>query len=92
MAREHGQDWKAAARWLEHLEQHAREAEREAKEAVAAAERADWPAAEAHGYRAWALEFASGRGVWRGFPLNWQPLREAIEASMPKEALACEGA
>jgi hypothetical protein len=74
-----GKDWQAAARWLTVVEWHAKCAEQHAADAVAAASRGAWKEAFEHAYQAWILEFGTGRSVWRGFPMTWQPLRQTIE-------------
>jgi hypothetical protein len=74
-----GGDWRSAARWLGNVELHARLAETEAKEAVAAAQVGAWCNARRHAMRAWVLEFATGRPLRHGFPVAWQRLRQVIE-------------
>jgi len=88
--REHtetAEDWRSAARWLGLVEQHAREAEAEAAKAVAAAQAGYWHGAVKHAQRARALEFATGRPLWHGYPLAWQQfsrlLEEAADAAAP---------
>lgn len=80
------EDWRGAARWLALVEQHAREAESEAAKAVAAAQAGYWHGALKHAQRARALEFATGRPLWRGFPLAWQHFSRIVE-----EAASAEG-
>jgi hypothetical protein len=72
-------DWNSAARWLHYVEQHARLAEREGVQAVAAAQAGAWEEARRHAVRAWILEFATGRPLRHGFPVAWQRLRQVIE-------------
>ena len=73
------EDWRSAARWLGYVEIHARQAENEAREAVAAAQAGSWRDARHHAVRAWALEFATGRPLRHGFPVAWQRLRQVTE-------------
>lgn len=72
-------NWRLAARWLGLVEHHARLAETEANEAIAAAQAGDWCDARRHAVRAWVLEFATGRPMRHGFPVAWQRLRQVIE-------------
>ncbi len=85
-----GENWRSAARWLGYVELHARQAENEAREAVAAAQASSWCDARRHAVRAWVLEFATGRPLRHGFPVAWQGLRQAVEeaasAHEPKSA------
>jgi hypothetical protein len=74
-----GEDWLSAARWLGIVELHARLAETEAMEAVAAAQAGAWCDARRHAVRAWILEFTTGRPLRHGFPVAWQRLRQVIE-------------
>lgn len=76
-------DWSAAADWLAEVERHARQAETHAAAAVTAAQAGDWREALQHAQQAWAQEFATGRPIWRGFPLTWQRLYQAVEAAFP---------
>ncbi|MBI3409010.1 MAG: hypothetical protein HY040_11740 [Planctomycetes bacterium] len=79
-------DWRGAARWLALVEQHAREAESEAAKAVAAVQARYWHGALKHAQRARALEFATGRPLWHGFPLAWQRFSRIVEeAAGPEE-------
>jgi hypothetical protein len=73
-------DWQAAAQWLARVETYAQQAEAQAARALDAAEKGNWPEAFAHAYQAWSLEFATGRPIWRGFPLTWQRLCQTLEA------------
>jgi hypothetical protein len=73
------EDWMAAARWLAKVEENAAQAEGQAALAVAAANVREWGEALEHARRAVLLEFASGRPLWHGMPLTWQPLWDAIK-------------
>lgn len=75
-----GEDWAAAARWLNEIEHRARQAEREATLAVAAANAGVWKEAVEHARKAWALEFFTGRPL-RHSPHTWQPLYHAVKAA-----------
>jgi hypothetical protein len=72
-------DWREAVRWLARVEMSAREAEREAGEAVAFARAAAWQNAARHAQRAWALEFTTGRPLWRRPSYTWRTLNQAIQ-------------
>jgi hypothetical protein len=89
-------DWIAAARWLVQVEEHAKRAEARAAAAVGAAEVGRWREALQFAEQAWALEFGTGRAVWHGFPLAWQPLLRAAEAAFlahqPRTSQRKEGA
>jgi|GEM_PF-1349661 len=74
-------DWIAAARWLAQVEEHARQAEARAAAAVGAASAGHWREALQFAEQAWALEFGSGRAIWRSFPLAWQKLLQVTEAA-----------
>jgi|SRR5581483_8343038 len=76
-------DWQAAAQWLAHVETHAAAAEQHAAQAVRAAAAGRWLEALEQARQAWSSEFATGRMVWRGFPMTWQRLFLAIEAAVP---------
>jgi hypothetical protein len=85
---EEGPDWAAAATWLGRVERMAEQAEEQAALAVAAANAGEWREAIEHALKARALEFATGRPLWKGFPLTWDALSEAIQSA----ALAPNGA
>jgi hypothetical protein len=77
------EDWQAAAAWLAKVENNAAQAEKQAALAVAAANAGEWGEALDHARRAWLLEFATGRPLWKGLPLAWQPLWQAVKAAAP---------
>jgi hypothetical protein len=68
-----GREWEFAAHWLEEVESDARWAEGEAREAVRAAEDADWAHALGHARQACLIE--SGYDA----PRPWTRLKRAIE-------------
>jgi hypothetical protein len=71
--------WEAAAQWLAEVERIARKAEGEAALAVAAAGAGKWVEARRHAWRAWSLEFATGRPLRNeGYPA-WRRLYTAVE-------------
>ena len=70
-------EWEFASVWLEEIESDADWADREAREAVKAAEGGDWRQAFAHASRACAIE--SGYDT----PRRWQRLKRAIETVGP---------
>lgn len=72
-------DWRGVTRWLAIVEQHAHDAEAEAAKAVDAARAGEWQLALDHGRRAWALEFATGRPLWRSGEPVWQKLYQLLE-------------
>jgi hypothetical protein len=76
-------DWLAAAEWLAKVEQLAEQAEIHAARAVRAATAGDWLASLEAARQSWANEFATGRMIWRGFPMTWQRLFLAVEAAVP---------
>lgn len=84
------EDWGKAASWLADVERQAQEAETAAAQALAAAERGQWPKALAHAERAWAAEFGTGRPIWHPFPASWQLFRQTVEevylTQQPKKA------
>lgn len=71
--------WAVAARWLAEVEWRARQAEREAVWAVAAANSASWDEALEHARKAWGLEFHTGRPL-RHAP-TWQQFYWAVKAA-----------
>jgi hypothetical protein len=73
---EEAAQWQAVYRWLAGLEKEAREAEAHAEAAVALARAGQWLEALESANRAVALE-----AVYHQRPV-WQPLREAIQASV----------
>jgi hypothetical protein len=73
------EDWKLAAAWLGQIEQYAQKAEHFARQALEAARNGRWREALEHGQHAWALEFASGRTVWRPYDPAWLRLRQFLE-------------
>ncbi len=75
-----GEVWASAARWLHEVEARARQAEREAALAVAAANAGAWNEAVGHARKAWGLEFHTGRTLRRA-PPTWQRLFRAIQAA-----------
>jgi hypothetical protein len=83
IGKEEGKDWSAAASWLGQIERAAEQAEEQAALAVTAANMGDWIKAVEHARRACAVEFATTRSLWKGFPLTWQPLFRAIKAAAP---------
>lgn len=84
--------WQAAADWLATVEQQSERAEEHALLAVRAAAEGAWLEALEQARLAWAGEFATGRMIWRGFPMTWQRLFLAIESSVPDypNAMAAE--
>jgi hypothetical protein len=72
--------WEAAARWLRDVERRARQAEREASLAVAAANAGAWKLAINHARKAWALEFHTGRPL-RHASTTWEPFLRAVRAA-----------
>jgi hypothetical protein len=86
------QDWREAVRWLARVEMSAREAEREAGKAIAFARVAAWQNAALHAQRAWALEFTTGRPLWRHPSHTWRTLNQAIQiaarAHLPEAVFA----
>jgi len=79
----HAADWQApAAEWLAIVEQIARQAEDHAARAVRAASAGAWLEALEQARLAWMSEFATGRMVWRGFPMTWQRLFLAVELAV----------
>lgn len=82
-ARGTGQEanWRAAADWLANVEKYAALAEDEGARAVHDAAAGDWREAFEHARQAWINEYATGRMIWRGFPMTWQPLMLAVEAA-----------
>ena len=76
------QQWRAAA-WLRRLEHFARRAEEEGGRAVYSASAGARRDALEHARRAREIEFATGRSVWRGTPMTWQPLLRAVFAASP---------
>jgi hypothetical protein len=72
-------DWREAVRWLARVEISAREAQREAAEAVAFARAGAWQNAARHAGRAWELEFTTGRPLWRLPSHTWRTLHQAIQ-------------
>jgi hypothetical protein len=76
-------DWQGAAEWLAKIEQQAEQAEEQASRAVRAVSAGLWMEALDEARQAWASEFATGRMIWRGFPMTWQRLFLAIEAAVP---------
>jgi len=75
------EDWSAAAVFLTRIERQAGQAEAEATLALAAANAGDWPEAVKHARRAYAVEFASGRPLWRPGPLTWGPFYNAVRTA-----------
>lgn len=69
-------DWRAAAAWLEQLEDDAHQAESEAHTAACLARGGRLPESLVWARRACALEARYRQ------PLTWQPLRDAIEAAL----------
>jgi hypothetical protein len=78
-------DWEMAALWLARVQATAARAETEAALAVKAAQAGDWPEALAHARQAQALEFASGRALWRDKPPTWGPFFRAVQAAASRE-------
>jgi hypothetical protein len=76
-----GTDWSAAASWLGEIERMAAQAEEQAALAVTAANAGEWTEAIDHVRKARAMEFATGRPIWKGFPLTWDALSVAIESA-----------
>ena len=76
-------EWQAAAEWLATVEQTAQRAEEHAASAVRAAAAGAWLQALDQARLAWSSEFATGRMIWRGFPMTWQRLFLAIEEAVP---------
>ncbi len=74
-----GMDWQVAAAWLGQIERYAEQAEKSAFQAMNAARAGNWREALEHAQRAWALEFASGRPMWREFTPAWQKLHLIAE-------------
>jgi hypothetical protein len=72
-------DWRQAAVWLARVERFAAEAEREGAAAMTAARAGDWEEAAHHAERAAALEFATGRPLWRRLLGTWQSFSRAFE-------------
>jgi hypothetical protein len=68
-------DWRAAVAWLARIEQHTKEAEEEARQAVTLAKAGKLPEALACAQRACAVEAKYHN------QLVWQPLREVIVAA-----------
>jgi hypothetical protein len=77
---EAAEDWAAAARWLAHVEEYARQAETHAAAAVKAAAAGQWEEAVQHAHRAWAREFSTGRPLRKG-EAAWKKLRLAVESA-----------
>jgi hypothetical protein len=73
-------DWLAAARWLTHVEECARQAESHAAAAVKAATTGQWEDAVQQAHRAWAREFSTGRPLRKGKTV-WKNLRLAVESA-----------
>jgi hypothetical protein len=78
--RAEAESWMAAATWLHEVEWWARQAEREAALAIAAANAGAWRVAVGHARKAWSLEFNSGRPL-RHAPPTWQPLLRSVKAA-----------
>ncbi|MCI0738713.1 MAG: hypothetical protein L0Y72_06695 [Gemmataceae bacterium] len=76
---EAGKDWELGAAWLAKVEDHARRAEVKAAAALRAAEDGRWREAVAHAECACALEFATGRAIWRDGPLAWQTFCQLLQ-------------
>jgi hypothetical protein len=74
-------DWSASADLLKGIEQQAAQAQAEAALALVSAKAGEWPAAMKHARRAYAVEFASGRPLWRAGPLTWGPFYSAIRSA-----------
>jgi hypothetical protein len=74
------ESWAEAARWLGEVEARARQAEREAALAVAAANAGAWEEAVVHARRAWGLEFHTGRPLRHPEPV-WQRLFHTIKGA-----------
>jgi hypothetical protein len=77
---EEAEDWSAAARWLGHVEEFARQAETHAAAAVKAAAAGQWEEAVQHAHRAWVREFSTGRLLRKG-EAAWMNLRLAVESA-----------
>jgi hypothetical protein len=75
------ENFEAAAEWLERIERLAEGAEGHAARAVRAASSGAWREAIEEAHLAWASEFATGRLIWRGFPMTWQRLHLAVSAA-----------
>lgn len=86
----HAADWQAAAEWLAKIEQIAREAEEHAARALRAASDGAWLVALDQARLAWMNEYATGRMVWRGFPMSWQRLYLAVEAAVANHSNATQ--
>jgi hypothetical protein len=86
------EDWAAAAQWLRGVEGLAGRAETQAALALRAANAGQWREARQHAHQAWALEFATGRPIWRGEPPAWDKLWQAVEAAFLAHAHASSGA
>jgi hypothetical protein len=72
--------WEQAADWLREIERRAKLAESEASQAVADARDGKWNEAAEHAFRAWAIEFSTGRPL-RHSPATWHRFHEIVEAS-----------
>ena len=82
-------DWREAAVWLARVERFAGEAERDGAAAMTAARAGDWEEAVRRAEHAAALEFATGRQLWRRPSHTWQDLQLALEAAArEREAVA----
>lgn len=82
-----GQEWDLAATWLTRVEGYAREAERQAAAALAAARDGNWPVAARHAEKAWALEFCTGRMIRGKRGVTWNAFHQ-----MMQEAFRVHGA
>jgi hypothetical protein len=86
------EDWSAAARWLAHVEEYARQAEAHAAAAVTAAAAGQWEEALQNAHRAWSREFSTGRPLRRG-EAAWKDLCVAVErAYLARQQAAPAGA
>jgi hypothetical protein len=72
--------WEQVAAWLKEVERRAKLAESEACQALADAKDGKWNDAAEHAYRAWAIEFSTGRPL-RHTPATWHRFHELMEAS-----------
>jgi uncharacterized protein (DUF2235 family) len=83
METEAAAEWRAAGKWLSAVERMAMRAEGHAGWAVRAAAAGAWCEAVEQVRLARACEFATGRLVWRGFPMTWHRFFLAIADAAP---------
>lgn len=81
------EDWEKAAAWLAKVEDYARRAEEKAAEALRAAENGIWEAAAASAECAWALEFGTGRPIWRNGLSAWQVFHQLLRHACTAEGM-----